>query len=97
MQRWFIRLSPDVIWLHFGSDVVQLCAWHDCVWLSFGSVVGGLSSDGAAVVPSWFRLVCGLVELWFSMDSVVGGWLLVGSAWVQLVVTSSYIIKLCVA
>ena len=97
MQLWFSRLSPDVIWLHFGSDVGQLCAWHDCVWLSFGSVVGGLRLDGAAVVPSCSRLVCGLVQLWFSMDSVVGGLLLVGSAWVQLVVTSGYIIKLSVA
>ena len=41
--------------------------------------------------------VCVLVQLWFSMDSVVGGLLLVGSAWVQLVVTSGYIIKLGVA
>ena len=83
MQLWFSWLSPDVIWLHFGSDVVQLCAWHDYVWLSFGSVVGGLSSDGAAVVPSWFRLVCVsvcLLELWFSMGSAVGGLRLVGSA-----------------
>ena len=47
MQLWFSWLSPDVIWLHFGSDVVQPCAWRDCVWLSFGSVVGGLSLDVA--------------------------------------------------
>ena len=97
VQIWFSCVSPDVIWMHFGSDVVQLCAWHDCVWLSFGSAVGGLSSDGAAVVPSWFTLLFGLVHLWFSMDSVVGGLLLVGSAWVQLVVTSGYIIMLGVA
>ena len=97
MQLWFSWLSPDAIWLHFGSDVVQLCAWHDFVWLSFGSVVGGLSSDGAGLVPSWLKLVCGLVQLWFSMDSVVGGLLLVRSAWVQFVVTSGYIIKLGVA
>ena len=85
VQLWFCWLSPDVMWPHFGSDVVQVCAWHDCVWLSFGSVVGGLSSDGAAVVPSWFRLVRGLVQLWFSMGSGAGGLRLVGSAWVQLV------------
>ena len=60
VQLWFRWLSPDVIWLHFGSDVVQLCAWHDCVWLSFGSDVGGLSSDGAAVVPELVQ-----IGVWF--------------------------------
>ena len=64
------------------------------LWFSFGSVVCGLSWDGSAVVPSWFRLVCVcvLLELWFSMGSAVGGLLLVGSAWVQLVVASGYIV-----
>ena len=41
--------------------------------------------------------VCVLLELWFSMGSAVGGLLLVGAAWVQLVVASGYIIELGVA
>ena len=85
MQLWVSCLSPDVIWMHVGSAVVQLNAWHDCVWLSFVSVVGGLSLDCAAMMPSWFRLVCGSVQLWLNMDSVVSCLLLVGSAWVQFV------------
>ena len=44
------------------------------------------------VGSDWCVCVCVLVELWFSMGSAVGGLLLVGSAWVQLVVASGYIV-----
>ena len=85
VQLWVSCLSPDVFWRHVGSDVVHLSAWHNFVWLSFVSVVGGLSLDCAAMMPRWCRLVCGLVQLWHSMDSVVSSLVLVGSAWVQFV------------
>ena len=44
------------------------------------------------VGSDWCVCVCVLVELWFSVGSAVGGLLLVGSAWVQLVVASGYIV-----
>ena len=41
------------------------------------------------VGSDWCVCAC-LAELWFRMGSAVGG--LVGSAWVQLVVASGYIV-----
>jgi len=53
----------------------------------------GWFSCGAELVQIGVRVcVCVLVQLWFSMGSAVGGLLLVGSAWVQLVVASGYIV-----
>ena len=49
----------------------------------------GCFSCGAELVQIG---VCVLLELWFSMGSGAGGLLLVGSAWVQLVVASGYIV-----
>ena len=48
----------------------------------------GWVSSGAELVQIGV-CVCVLLELWFSMGSGAGGLLLVGSAWVQLVVASS--------